>query len=124
MSRLGSKQAFKLTSSTKVGTITFGLPRDYIGPIRYKTSYGKATFSPELKRSILETSGENGFVGNFNESGFVDYKSWEGDEVELETGYGSISLMYIDELEAEGPSFQEKVEGTVNNVLGWFGLRK
>lgn len=64
-----------------------------------------------------------GFVGPINGSDFVDYKTWEGDEIDLDTKYGDICFMYIDELEALGPSFQEKVEGTVASVLGWFGLK-
>ena len=67
--------------------------------------------------NILEMSGETCFVGHFDESGFVDYKTWEGDESELNADYGGISFMYIDELESQGPSFGEK-------MLGWFGLGK
>ena len=104
--------------------MTIGIPRDYVGPLRYKTAYGKIKFSPEVRTSVLEISGENGFIGNFEESGFVDYRTWGKDEVEVDTSYGDITFMYIDELEAEGPSFQEKVENVVSSALGWFGIRK
>lgn len=122
VSRLGSKQPFRLEATTSYGSVVFGIPRDYVGPLRYKTDYGSIKISPALKPHLLEISGENGFVGSVEESGFVDLKSWRGDEAELKTNYGSISLMYLDELEALGPGFQVKLEGVVSNVLKWFGL--
>jgi len=80
------------------------LPRDYVGPLKYKiTGRGKTKFSSELRSGVIEISDENAFVGNLSQSGFVDYSTWSKDEVEVETGYGNISFMYIDEVPADAP---------------------
>lgn len=68
-------------------------------------------------------SGETAFVGSWQEAGFKDYASWAYDEVEATTSNASINFYYNDELEARGPSFDEKIEGTVKSVLGWFGMK-
>jgi hypothetical protein len=100
-----------------------GLPRDYVGPLKYKTGWGKTTFSSQLRSSVIETSGENGFVGNLSQSGFVDYRAWSKDEVEVETSCGGISFMYVDEVPADGPPLGETVGRAVKTALGWLGIR-
>jgi len=120
ISRVGSKQPFKLSGHTKYGDLTVGLPRDYVGPLKYKTGWGKTTFSAELKSSVVEISGENSFVGDLSQSGFIDWKAWSKDEVEVETSYGDVHFMYVDEVPA---SFGDTVGRAVKTALGWLGIQ-
>jgi hypothetical protein len=103
--------------------MVIGLPRDYIGPLKYKTGWGKTSFSSELRSSVVEISGETGFVGNLGQSGFVDYRAWSKDEIEVETGAGNIRFMYVDEVPADAPPVGETVGRAVKTALGWLGIR-
>jgi hypothetical protein len=119
VSRIGSNQPFQLSGNTKYGDIIVGIPRDYVGPLKYRTGWGKITFSAELKRNVVELSGENGFVGDFQQSGFVGYTTWSKDEVDVGTSSGNVSFMYVDEV----PAFEDTVGGAVKTALGWLGIR-
>jgi hypothetical protein len=119
----GSSQPFKLSANTKYGNIVIRLPRDYIGPLKYKTGGGSATFSAELRPIVVEISSNNGFVGDLNQNGFVDYKAWSRDEIEVETSYGDICFMYADEVPADDPPLGETVGRAVKTALGWIGIR-
>lgn len=94
-----------------------------MGPLKYKTGWGKTKFSAELRASVAEISGENGFVGDLSQSGFVDYRAWSKDEVEVETSYGNIYFMYVDEVPADGSFFEDTVGRAVKTALGWLGIR-
>jgi hypothetical protein len=101
--------------------MVIGIPRDYTGPLKYKTGWGKITFSPGLRANVVEISGESGFVGDLGQ--FVDYKTWSKDEVEVNTNYGNIRICYFDEVPAAGSSFEGAVEHAVKTALGWIGIR-
>jgi len=120
----GSNQPFNLSANTKYSDIVIGLPRDYVGPLKYKIDQGgKTTFSAELRSRLVEISGDNGFVGDLKQSGFVDYKTWSKDEVEVETSYGNISFMYVDEMPADAPPLGKTVGRATKTALGWLGIR-
>jgi len=119
----GSNQPFSLSANTKYGDMAIGLPRDFVGPLKYKTGWGKTTFSAELRSKVVEISGDNSFVGDLNQSGFVDYKTWSKDEVEVEASYGNLSFMYVDEVPADTPPVGETVGRAVKTTLGWLGIR-
>jgi hypothetical protein len=97
--------------------VIIGLPRDYLGPLRYKAGLSKTTFSTALRAMLVEISDESGFVGDLGQSGFVDYKSWSKDEVEVENTWGSVSFMYVDEIPGPKPPAEETTQ-----QLGWLGL--
>jgi hypothetical protein len=96
--------------------MVIGLPRDYVGPLKYKTVWGKTTFSAELRSRVVEISDTPGFVGDISQSGFVDYRTWSKDEVEVETNRGNIDFMYVDEVPAYG---QSPVGRAVKAALKW-----
>lgn len=122
----GSNQPFKLSASTNHGDMIIGLPRDYVGPLRYKAGWCKTTFSTSLRARVVEISGESGFVGDLSQSGFADFRTWSKDEVDVETAYGDVSFMYVDEVPApkhvEETTFQQKMEVAGKTALGWFEL--
>jgi hypothetical protein len=80
-------------------------------------------FSDALEKKVATFSNNTAFVGDYQAVGFRDYKTWTGDEMEVDTLNGNISFMYNDEA---GTTFGERIEGTVEgavrSVLGWFGI--
>jgi len=103
--------------------VVIGLPRDYVGPLKYKIGWGKTTFSPSLNTNVVQITGESAFVGDIGDSGFVNYRTWPKDEVNIEASYGNVSFVYVDEMPANSSSFEQRVEGAVKTALGWLGLR-
>jgi hypothetical protein len=103
-----------------------GLPRDYVGPLRYKAGWCKTAFSTALRTRVVEISSETGFVGDLQGSGFADYRTWPKDEVDVETTHGNITFMYVDETPppkpAEEATLQQKMEVAGKTALGWFEL--
>jgi hypothetical protein len=99
------------------------MPRNFVGPIKFRTGWGNMAFSDALDRNVATFSNNTAFVGDYQAVGFRDYKTWTGDEMEVETSNGNISFMYTDEAGATfGERIENTVEGAVKSVLGWFGI--
>ncbi|KAG8811925.1 hypothetical protein FRC20_003033 [Serendipita sp. 405] len=65
------------------------------------------------------------YVGDWRTRGFVDYKSWDGDEVDALTQCGDINFAWIDEVETfPAPALVRNIGDFINttlqNTIGWF----
>ncbi|PVF93477.1 hypothetical protein CPB86DRAFT_790097 [Serendipita vermifera] len=127
MSRV-NRQAFSLKATTQYGEMTICIPRDYIGPIKCKSGWGKIEFSEALQASVVSFSNEMAFVGNWNTSGFNDYKTWEGDEIDVKTQCGNIRFKYADEFDPHAPTFNDTIQkvftNTIQGIYNMFNQRR
>ncbi|KZS91107.1 hypothetical protein SISNIDRAFT_414427, partial [Sistotremastrum niveocremeum HHB9708] len=100
-STLGQK--FSLHCQGVNGSMTVLLPRSFAGPINTQKVMGKVKLSPEIQPLTFTFSerGDNGkyFLGDYESCGYgeEDTKTWDGDELSLETVNGDLSVWYVDE---------------------------
>ncbi|KAG8831916.1 hypothetical protein FRC17_002360 [Serendipita sp. 399] len=118
-------QPFKLNARSEYGSITIYLPRSFNGPLKHKTNWGAIKFSPGMQASVHQFSEGVAYLGDWRLGGFVDYKTWDGDEVETQTQCGDVCFAWIDEVETfPGPTIGKNIGdliGTiVQNAIGWF----
>jgi hypothetical protein len=116
MSRV-NRQAFSLKATTQYGEMIICIPRDYIGPLKCKTGWGKVEYSEGLTTNVVNFSSEMAFVGNWSTSGFTDYKTWEGDEIDVRTQCGNIRFKYADEFDPHAPTFDQQVRNLFGNAI-------
>ncbi|CAG7847319.1 SubName: Full=Uncharacterized protein {ECO:0000313/EMBL:CCA72045.1} [Serendipita indica DSM 11827] len=128
LSRINA-QPVKVKAKSGYGNMTVYLPRDFNGPLKYKTGWGTVTFSEGMRPFVHQFSGNMGYLGDWNVAGFSDYKTWNGDELEVVTQGGNITFKWADELmqrEAGSPEekFHEAITYAMQSVMSWFGGRK
>lgn len=118
-------QPFKFVGKTNSGTVSVAIPRNFAGPIRSKSSWGKRIFSKSLQSNVAMFSQDIAFVGDWQTTGFKDFKLWNGDEIEVETHCGDISFMYADEAdESFDHSSENTFEKAIHGILDWFGVQQ
>ncbi|KAG8831915.1 hypothetical protein FRC17_002359 [Serendipita sp. 399] len=120
-----SEQSFRLNARTECGSVTIYLPRTFNGPLKHKTAYGSIKFSPGMQGQVHQFSEGVAYLGDWRTGGFVDYKNWDGDEVDAHTQCGDIRFAWIDEVETFPGGFIPKnfgdfVNGVLQNTVGWF----
>ena len=129
LSRLNA-QPVKVKVKSGYGKMTIYLPRDFNGPLKYRTGWGAVSFSPAMRSFVHQFSGNMGYLGDWNVAGFSDYKSWNGDELEAVTQAGNITFKYADELVQPGDGggaeerFHDAVVYAMQTVASWFGSRR
>jgi hypothetical protein len=93
------------------------IPRDYVGPLKCVTGWGKTRYSKGVQANLLTISKDMAFVGDLGRSGFVDFESWKEDEIDVQTKYGDIYVQYADEYAIEeGKTLRER-------IAEWAGFR-
>ncbi|KAG8852849.1 hypothetical protein FRB91_005853 [Serendipita sp. 411] len=120
-----NEQSFKLNARSECGSITIYLPRSFNGPLKHKTAWGAIKFSPGMQGQAHQFSEGVTYVGDWRTRGFVDYKSWDGDEVDALTQCGDINFAWIDEVETfPAPALVRNIGDFINttlqNTIGWF----
>jgi len=89
-------QPFKARLKTKDGSIYIEIPRSFNGPIKHSRRY---EFSKEIQQNLQTFSRESSFVGSLGKSGFLDYETWKGDQIDATTSDGKIKVKYYGEVE-------------------------
>jgi hypothetical protein len=90
--------------------MTITIPRDYVGPLKCSTGWGKIKYSKNVEANLMTLSKNMAFVGDLGRSGFVDFESWKEDEVDVKTMYGDVYVQYADEHDTEeGKSLRERI---------------
>jgi hypothetical protein len=71
--------------------------------MRIRMKFGKPKLSDGLQSTTMILTNEVSFIGDIESSGFVDFETWEGDEIEVEkTGpWKKYRFCYVQELEAQ-----------------------
>jgi len=114
-------QAIKLNGKTSNGPIRMAIPRNFVGPVKAKTNWGTVTFSDAIQKRTATFSKDTAFIGDWQSAGFRDYKTWNGDEIDIQTSNGNIDFAYVDEVEPEfvesGPSW---MESTMQTLSQWW----
>jgi hypothetical protein len=87
-------QPFKATLKTSDGPIYIEIPRSFTGPIRHSRKY---EFSNEIQQNLRHFSRETSFVGSLEGSGFSDFETWKGDQIDAITLDGKINVKYYGE---------------------------
>ncbi|KAG8829520.1 hypothetical protein FRC18_009245 [Serendipita sp. 400] len=95
-------QPLNLKIVTRNGAVHVSLPRDFCGPLKYNTHNGKVKFSNELMKTLRVFTDATAFVGDWQLVGFKDHKTWEGDDVNIQTSNGSIWIGYEGDPEGKG----------------------
>ncbi|CAG7847320.1 SubName: Full=Uncharacterized protein {ECO:0000313/EMBL:CCA72046.1} [Serendipita indica DSM 11827] len=114
-------QPLKLTAKTQNGNVVVVLPRTFSGPLRFKTGWGKVTFSSTM--TAHQFSESTAYLGDWTRAGFQDYKTWEGDEVDVSTQYGDIRFLWVDEDtgESSDAGIGSMITGFFGGLKGMFG---
>ena len=92
-------QPFKARLKTKDGSISIEIPRSFTGPLTHSTSSGKCEFSKEVQQNLRNYSSNTSFLGSLENSGFSDFETWKGDEIDAMTSDGKITVKYYGEVE-------------------------
>jgi len=122
VSSRANDQPVKILANSSYGSMKIGIPRTFVGPIKFKTAWGNIHYSETIRANTSTFSEKTGFIGDWQKSGFVDHKKWTGDILEVTTSYGDISFYYADEVPEDG--IKEDLNGIWNSVVGWFGTHK
>jgi DUF4097 and DUF4098 domain-containing protein YvlB len=104
-------QPFIAQLKTKDGSISIEIPRSFTGPLRFSSHSGKHEFSKETREHLRIYSSECSFLGPMKESGFSNFETWKGDQIDATTLDGKIKVKYYGEVEPD-----------TKNFLSWLGL--
>jgi len=104
-------QPFIAQLKTKDGSISIEIPRSFTGPLRFSSHSGKHEFSKETREHLRIYSSECSFLGPLKESGFSNFETWKGDQIDATTLDGKIKVKYYGEVEPD-----------TKNFLSWLGL--
>lgn len=100
-------QPFKAQLKTKDGSILIEIPRSFTGPIRHSKKY---EFSKEVQGNLHNFSPESSFLGSLESSGFSDFETWKGDQIDATTLDGKVKVQYYGEVK----------EVTRRKICSWF----
>ncbi|KDQ59721.1 hypothetical protein JAAARDRAFT_56692 [Jaapia argillacea MUCL 33604] len=97
-----SPYPFHLECKSHTGSIKILLPQNFQGPLTALSDYGSVTFSKAVSRQLIVFSEVNNkrfcFVGDYEQSGWGENPdAWVGDEVHVESSYGSVKVSFVDE---------------------------
>nr|GAT50898.1 predicted protein [Mycena chlorophos] len=93
-----------LFMKTKDGSLRLSIPRTFMGPLTITRKDARYRFSPALSAVTTVFSDSRGvtrcFVGNLAHSGWADAPgAWGGDEVDIITHDGRVSVQFDDEVD-------------------------
>ncbi|THU96197.1 hypothetical protein K435DRAFT_858796 [Dendrothele bispora CBS 962.96] len=93
---------FLLRCSTRTGQVFVQLPKTFHGFISITTAVGSVNLSKNIKQTARWVDSgmrkRKCFVGDISRLSDEDSRDlWSGDEVKLETPFGSVDISYIDE---------------------------
>ncbi|TFK45637.1 hypothetical protein OE88DRAFT_1740139 [Heliocybe sulcata] len=96
-----SGNPFHLVCDSAASVVVY-LPRTFSGLLVTGTDLGSVRYSPEVSARLTVLSEINGiryrFLGDYESSNWdKDAEHWEGDEVRLHTGMGTIRVAFLDE---------------------------
>ncbi|KAJ7245648.1 hypothetical protein B0H12DRAFT_1073422 [Mycena haematopus] len=108
----------KIKAQGTYGSVTLHVPRSFCGPVTISTRYGSIRFSDSLLADLTTFNEANKtrrcFIGDY--SNWAEQSDgWIGDEIELETTYGSIKLQY--DIESNVGSSKGKGKGLFAKLL-------
>ncbi|KAG9027490.1 hypothetical protein FRB95_007670 [Tulasnella sp. JGI-2019a] len=107
-----TNQRFHLSATSKHGSVTVYLPRDFEGPISFRYKKIPPQFSEELQPRMTLIGRDNtqgiAFVGDLSKFGngckdkIGRYEHWNGDELVVATKHRAAMICYSDEPREEG----------------------
>ncbi|PVG03196.1 hypothetical protein CPB86DRAFT_869648 [Serendipita vermifera] len=118
-----TKQPLKLKCVLRNAECAIGLPSDFVGPLRFRLKNSKVKLSNGMQSTTMILTSETAFVGDIQTSGFVDFDTWEGDEIELEKDgpWRKARLYYVSELEEREREEQAAEAAKAQMRRGFFG---
>lgn len=98
-----TNQRFRLTASSKHKDVRVYLPRDFEGPISFKSGKGGPDLSEGVKQRLMMFGSDRGsgkaFMGRWDQMGDIKtFDDWQGDEAIVTTKHGKVYLAFADEL--------------------------
>jgi len=115
-----SGQRVHVHASSQYGTVIVKIPLDFAGVIHNKSHHGSLRCSPAVKACLTTYSSikEDGyyFIGDITKAYRWNEEVWECDQVELQSYYGDVKVLFIHE------NNPREVSAASCSTHGWSGL--